>query len=212
MLTLLTIVCTVGGYAQEKVILDFSKADWNFPETPNANKTSYTCNDGYTITFGANSGHKKQGNGILMGKKGATLSLPAFDFDVEKIILKKNTGSVSANVTFNIFVDNTAVSTQAKGCDKDKTFIIKDEFQKAGNIYTIKVTNVNNLQTSAIEIYKKAATTPPPLPPLAPTLARHSHSPMARLRVLPRLQLPLQRATTTPTCLTLLNIQALTRT
>ena len=95
-----------------------------------------------------------------MGKKGATLSLPAFDFDVEKIILKKNTGSVSANVTFNIFVDNTAVSTQAKGCDKDKTFIIKDEFQKAGNIYTIKVTNANNLQTSAIEIYKKAATTP----------------------------------------------------
>ena len=95
-----------------------------------------------------------------MGKKGATLSLPAFDFDVEKIILKKNTGSVSANVTFNIFVDNTAVSTQAKGCDKDKTFIIKDEFQKAGNIYTIKVTNANNLQTSAIEIYKKAASTP----------------------------------------------------
>ena len=159
MLTLLTIVCTVGGYAQEKVILDFSKADWNFPSTANANKASYTC-DGYTITFGANSSHKEQGNGIIMGKKGATLSLPAFDFDVEKIILKKNTGSVSANVTFNIFVDNTAVSTQAKGCDKDKTFIIKDEFQKAGNIYTIKVTNANNLQTSAIEIYKKAATTP----------------------------------------------------
>lgn len=149
-----------GGYAQEKIVLDFSKADWSFPETPNANKTSYTCNDGYTITFGANSGHKKQGNGILMGKKGATLSLPAFDFDVEKIIIKKNTGSVSGSVTFNIFVDNTAVSTQAKGCDKDKTFIIKDEFQKAGNIYTIKVTNANNLQTSAIEIYKKVATTP----------------------------------------------------
>lgn len=160
MLTLLTIVCTVGGYAQEKVILDFSKADWNFPSTPNANKASYTCNDGYTITFGANSGHKKLENGIIMGPKGATLSLPAFNFDVEKIIIKKNTGSVSGKVTFNIFVDNTAVSTQAKGCDKDKTFIIKDEFQKASNIYTIKVTNANNLQTSAIEIYKKAATTP----------------------------------------------------
>lgn len=149
-----------GGYAQEKVILDFSKADWGFPTTTNNNKTSYTCNDGYTITFGANSGHKEQGNGIIMGPKGATLSLPAFNFDVEKIIIKKNTGSVSGKVTFNIFVDNTAVSTQAKGCDKDKTFIIKDEFQKAGNIYTIKVTNANNLQTSAIEIYKKAATTP----------------------------------------------------
>lgn len=149
-----------GGYAQEKVILDFSKADWSFPEKANANKVSYTCNDGYTITFGANSGHLKKENGILMGKQGATLSLPAFDFDVEKIIIKKNTGSVSGKVTFNIFVDNTAVSTQAKGCDKDKTFIIKDEFQKAGNIYTIKVTNANNLQTSAIEIYKKAATTP----------------------------------------------------
>lgn len=150
-----------GGYAQEKVILDFSKADWGFPTTtPNNNKVSYTCNDGYTITFGANSGHQKQGNGILMGKNGATLSLPAFNFDVEKIIIKKNTGSVSGKVTFNIFVDNTAVSTQAKGCKEDQTFIIKDEFQKAGNIYTIKVTNTNNLQTSAIEIYKKAATTP----------------------------------------------------
>lgn len=161
MLTLLTIVCTVGGYSQEKVILDFSKADWGFPTTtPNNNKASYTCNDGYTITFGANSGHQEQGNGILMGKNGATLSLPAFNFDVEKIIIKKNTGSVSGKVTFNIFVDNTAVSTQAKGCKEDQTFIIKDEFQKAGNIYTIKVTNANNLQTSAIEIYKKAATTP----------------------------------------------------
>lgn len=159
MLTLLTIVCTVGGYAQEKVILDFSKADWNFPSTANANKASYTC-DGYTITFGANSGHKEQGNGIIMGPKGATLSLPAFNFDVEKIIIKKNTGSPSSKVTFNIFVGNTAVSTQVKSCQKDQTFIIKDEFQKAGNIYTIKVTNGNNLQTSAIEIYKKAATTP----------------------------------------------------
>ncbi len=95
-----------------------------------------------------------------MGPKGATLSLPAFNFDVEKIIIKKNTGSPSSKVTFNIFVGNTAVSTQVKSCQKDQTFIIKDEFQKAGNIYTIKVTNGNNLQTSAIEIYKKAATTP----------------------------------------------------
>ena len=95
-----------------------------------------------------------------MGPKGATLSLPAFNFDVEKIIIKKNTGSVSGKVTFNIFVDNTAVSTQAKGCDKDNTFIIKDGFQKAGNIYTIKVTSTQNLQTSAIEIYKKASTSP----------------------------------------------------
>lgn len=149
-----------GGYAQEKIVLDFSKADWSFPEKANANKVSYTCNDGYTITFGANSGHHKQGDGIIMGPKGATLSLPAFNFDVEKIIIKKNTGSVSGKVTFNIFVDNTAVSTQAKGCDKDNTFIIKDGFQKAGNIYTIKVTSTQNLQTSAIEIYKKASTSP----------------------------------------------------
>lgn len=163
MLTLLTIVCTVGGYAQEKIVLDFSKADWSFPEKANANKVSYTCNDGYTITFGANSGHHKQGDGIIMGKQGATLSLPAFNFDVEKIIIRKNTGgggTLSSKVTFNIFVDNTAVSTQAKGCDKDNTFIIKDGFQKAGNIYTIKVTSTQNLQTSAIEIYKKAASSP----------------------------------------------------
>lgn len=150
-------VCAVGGWAQD-VTLDFSKDGWGLPSNLVTASKSYTC-DGYTVTFGKTSGngHKKSGNGVIMGKEDATLSLPAFDFDVEKIVLVRNTGTVSGKVTFNIYVGSTAVSTQVTGCGSNQTFNIKDDYQSAGNIYTIKVTNGNNLQFSKIEIYKKAS-------------------------------------------------------
>lgn len=149
-------VCTVGGWAQD-VTLDFSNSGWGLPSNYVTGSKSYTC-DGYTVTFGNSSnGHKKSGNGVIMGKEDATLSLPAFDFDVEKIVLVRNSGTVSGKVTFNIYVGSTAVSTQVTGCGSNQTFNIKDGYQSAGNIYTIKVTNGNNLQISKIEIYKKAS-------------------------------------------------------
>ena len=161
---LLSTVWCVGGYSQEtpEVTLDFSKSEWRLPSfTAKKTEQSYTC-DGYTVKFGSsNNGHKAQGDGVIMGKSGATLTLPSFDFDVEKIILKKNTGNVSPNVIFNIFVGDKAVSTQFKGCDKDATFKIAEDYQTAGNIYTIKVTSNHNLQFSKIEIYKKASTGTP---------------------------------------------------
>lgn len=160
---LLSTVWCVGGYAQEtpEVTLDFSKAEWGLPSNNEKAEKSYTC-DGYTVKFGSSTnGHKALEDGVIMGQSGATLTLPSFDFDVEKIILRKNTGKVSGKVTFNIFVGDKAVSTQVKGCDKDVTFQIAKDYQTAGNIYTIKVTNKNNLQFSKIEIYKKASTGTP---------------------------------------------------
>lgn len=161
---LLSTVWCVGGYSQEtpEVTLDFSKSEWGLPSST-ARKTehSYTC-DGYTVKFGQSTdGHKAQGDGVIMGKLGATLTLPSFDFDVEKIILRKNTGHVSGKVTFNIFVENKAASTQVKGCNTDATFKIAKDYQTAGKIYTIKVTNTNSLQFSKIEIYKKTSTGTP---------------------------------------------------
>ena len=148
-------VCTVGGWAQE-VTLDFSKSGWGLPTAREKAAGSCTC-DGYTVKFGASSfGYGKQGDNLIIGKEDATLSLPAFDFDVEKIVLGGVSGG-SKNVTFNVFVNNTAVSTQVTSCKVDQTFNINDDYQGAGNIYTIKVTNGNNLQISKILIYKKAS-------------------------------------------------------
>ena len=157
-LLLLMMWCSVG-FAQE-VTLDFTNAatDWKISNTANTKPTKFT-NGIYTIE--ANKGFRIQGSGVLLGKEGATLTLPAFDFDVEKIIVIKNPSGGSGRVTQNIFVGTQPVSTQTKGADNDQTYSIKEAFQKAGTIYVLKVTNSNNTQFSKIEIYKKASSKTP---------------------------------------------------
>ena len=156
-LTLLMLVVWASGFAQE-VTLDFTNAtkDWGITTTPTTKATKFT-NGTYTIE--ASNGFKQSGDGVLLGKSGATLTLPAFDFAVEKIVVKKNTGNsqISQKVKQNIFVGSQAVSTQTTGADKDQTYEIKADYQKAGNIYTLKVTSSQNTQFSKIEIYKAAS-------------------------------------------------------
>lgn len=155
-LTLLMLVVWASGFAQE-VTLDFTNAtkDWGINATATTKATKFT-NGTYTIE--ASKGFKQQGKGVLLGKEGATLTLPAFDFDVEKIVVRKNTGSVSGRVTQNIFVGTQKVSTQTTGADKDQTYKIDAKYQAAGNIYVLKVTNANSTQFSKIEIYKAGPT------------------------------------------------------
>lgn len=151
------LVVWASGFAQE-VTLDFTNAtkDWGITTTPTTKATKFT-NGTYTIE--ASKGFKQSGDGVLLGKSGATLTLPAFDFAVEKIVVKKNTGNsqISQKVKQNIFVGSQAVSTQTTGADKDQTYEIKADYQKAGNIYTLKVTSSQNTQFSKIEIYKAAS-------------------------------------------------------
>ena len=152
------LVVWASGFAQE-VTLDFTNAtkDWGITATPTTKATKFT-NGTYTIE--ASNGFKQSGDGVLLGKSGATLTLPAFDFAVEKIVVKKNTGNsqVSQRVKQNIFVGSQAVSTKTTGADKDQTYEIKADYQKAGSIYVLKVTNAYNTQFSKIEIYKAAST------------------------------------------------------
>lgn len=151
------LVVWASGFAQE-VTLDFTNAtkDWGITTTATTKATKFT-NGTYTIE--ASKGFKQSGDGVLLGKSGATLTLPAFNFDVEKIVLRKNTGngSVSPNVKQNIFVGSQAVSTETKGADKDQTYEIKADYQKAGTIYVLKITSSHNTQFSKIEIYKAAS-------------------------------------------------------
>ena len=164
-LTLLMLVVWASGFAQE-VTLDFTNSKtWNLPVGSDKKvQTQKTYSNGtYSITINASNGHylvgdKEDSYSLLFGKTNATLTLPAFDFDVEKIVLKKSTqSSISPNVIQNIYVGSTAVSTQTKGAEKDQTYEIKADYQKAGNIYVLKISNKYNTQFSKIEIYKAAS-------------------------------------------------------
>lgn len=159
-LTLLMLVVWASGFAQE-VTLDFTKAnaDWGIPTDSYVTKAATYTNGTYTISFGASStkGHRALEGGVIMGKKDASLTLPAFDFDVEKIIVRGKSGA-SQVVTENIFVGSKAVSSPQTNAQKDLTFNINDAYQAKGNVYILKVTNKNNTQFSKIEIYKKAST------------------------------------------------------
>ena len=145
-----------------QVTLDFTDAGWGFPES-NTTTGDHT-NGGYTISINATNAYKVMKSsgvitGLLYGKNGATIQLPAMTFDVSKIVVKGISGS-SGKVTFNIFVGENEVSTQATSSLVDHEFPIAAESQAAGTIYTIKVTNANNAQISAIEFYEAVAGAP----------------------------------------------------
>lgn len=158
------LVVWASGFAQE-VTLDFTNSKtWNLPVgSKKSVKTQKTYSNGtYSITINASAGHylvgsKENNYSLLLGRKNATLTLPAFDFDVEKIVLKKTTQTGSSKTTQNIYVGSKAVSTQTTSADKDQTYKIQADYQAAGNIYVLKVTNDNNTQFSKIEIYKAAS-------------------------------------------------------
>lgn len=145
-----------------KVEFDFTTNDWNLPEISKKEKASYTNGAGYTITFGqSNSGHKilsdNTGRCLIFGKKDATLSLPAFPFAVSKIKVFGR-DNASGQVTQNIFVGGEEVSTQTTSAKIDHIYEIKEGYQAAGNIYTLKVTNANNTQINKIVVYAKDET------------------------------------------------------
>lgn len=93
---------------------------------------------------------------MMNGKNSATstLTLPAFDFAVEKIeVVGKS--AASKNTKENIYVGNTAVSTEETGSKGTNTFVINKQYQAAGTIYTLQV-SAANAQITYIKIYKRA--------------------------------------------------------
>ena len=159
-LALVAMVCNVAN-AQE-VTLDFTdNTVWNFPvgsENKGTAEASFT-NGTYTVKVAGANGYyyytdKTNGNCLLFGKKDAYVELPAFSFDVERIDVEGNAGG-SASVTQNIFVGETAVSTQTTGVKGTNLYEIASEYQAAGNVYKIKVTNANNSKINKILVWKK---------------------------------------------------------
>ena len=142
----------------QEVTIDFSGSDnWGIGTDKVTEAKSYTYN-GYTIKLTPSEGNYfrwyDSGN-ILLGKNGATLELPAFSFDVERIDVVGTSGA-SAAVKQNIFVGDEAVSTETAGAkDVTNQYVIAESKQAAGTIYTLKVTSNHNTQITKILIWKK---------------------------------------------------------
>ena len=137
---------------------DFStNTNWNFPSSSKLAETSYTY-DGKTITINAPDGHKFNIAALLMGKSGATLTLPAFDKPVTKITVCGYSGG-SSSTKQNIYVGDVAVSTETTSAKVNHDYVINPDYQAAGTIYTLKVTNAYNTQTSGIIVHMYQAAT-----------------------------------------------------
>lgn len=171
LMAVMMLVC--GAISAQTVTLDFTTNDkWKLPTEATRDSKSFT--DGtYTITLASPSTKTKEGykfvsyggsNYLILGKQGATLTLPKFNFAVSKIVVEGNKGA-SASVKQNIFVGDKAVSTettgaaekadpQSDGPAKTNTYEIDPGYQAAGNQYVLKVTSAHNTQITKIHIYK----------------------------------------------------------
>ena len=136
-LFLTMLLCAVFGMVQaQEVTLDFTTNDWGLPESK-ANQLleskTFTNSDGYTITLegaGEGNGYYFNTQGYLMlGKKGASLTLPAFNFKVSRIDVVGRSGASGSTIQ-NIFVGETAVSTETTGADGTNEYTI-DEAHRA---------------------------------------------------------------------------------
>ena len=154
LIMLLTIVCTASR-AQE-ITMDFTdNSGWNIPKTDT--KTSQTFvkdNNAITLSGGYHFSTVGKDKFLLLDSDGA-LTFSKFDFDVERIVVI----GYDAGITQSIYVGENLVSNQVKGGFGPRTFWINEEYQKAGNVYTLKVTS-SNAQIAGIEIYKKGSFVP----------------------------------------------------
>jgi len=147
-----------GNASAQEVTFDFTDEanPWNLP-TDQLKETGTFTKDGYTITITTTNYTRwfADTKTLLVGKQGATLVLPKFDFDVERIDVVGSSGASKA-VKQNIFVGDEAVSTETEGA-KDVTnhYKIADGKQAAGTVYTLKVTSNHNTQISKILVWKK---------------------------------------------------------
>lgn len=154
LIMLLTIVCTASR-AQE-ITMDFTdNSGWNIPgKDTKTSQTFVKDNNAITLSGGYHYFYKRPDSRLMLNS-GASLTFSQFDFDVEKIVVI----GYDSKVSQSIYVGENLVSNQVKGGFGPRTFWINEEYQNAGNIYTLKVTGAN-AHIARIEIYKKGSFVP----------------------------------------------------
>lgn len=144
---------------EPEVTLDFTTNSWNLPTSNTTTNGSYTNTAGYEITLGyggVGNGYKFSSGYLIMGQTNSTMTLPAFNFDVEKIVVTGREGA-SGSVQMNIYVGDNAVSTATTGITGSNTYEIASNYQAAGNIYVLKIISKHNAQITKVDIYKKSS-------------------------------------------------------
>ena len=157
LIMLLTIVWTASR-AQE-ITMDFTdNSGWKFPgkdgETTNKPQTFVKDNNAITLSGEYHYVSVSTGPYLLLNRE-ATLTFSRFDFDVERIVVI----GYETKTSQSIYVGENLVSNQVKGGFGPRTFWINEEYQNAGNVYTLKVTGAN-AHIARIEIYKKGSFVP----------------------------------------------------
>lgn len=149
---LLTIVWTASR-AQE-ITMDFAdNSGWKIPTRDT--KTSQTFGEGNNAITLSGGYHYASSGSYLMLNSEATLTFSQFDFDVERIVVI----GYAEQISQCIYVGENLVSNQVKGGFGPRTFWINEEYQNAGNVYTLRVTG-KNAHIARIEIYKKGSFIP----------------------------------------------------
>ena len=151
----------LGNANAQEVTIDFSGStdNWGIGTTKLVDTNSFTYNNiTIKLTGTTGNGYRWYDSGnIILGKEGATLELPAFNFEVSRIDVVGTSGA-STGVKQNIFVGDEAVSTETTGAkDVTNVYEIAEGKQAAGTIYTLKITSAHNTQITKILIYKKGA-------------------------------------------------------
>ncbi len=165
----LLLMTTHTAMAQEpKVTFDFTTNTWGLPEgsfTESENENTYN-NGTYSITLKSTNGDRYYYNTsgyLILGKKNATMTFPAFDFKVGKIVV---TGGKNAStlVEQNIMVGEDAVSTVTTGAADPTTkealaneYVISEAYQAANTIYTLKILSSHNTRITKIEFYESSS-------------------------------------------------------
>lgn len=151
----MALVC--GSMSAQEVTLDFTSNDtWNLPVKDAMGTTEQTYTDGtYSIKLAAPDGYyyNTKDKYLMLGKKGATLTLPTLTFPVSKIEVVGRNGA-SGKVEQNIFVGENEVSTKVVGATATSTFDIDADNQAIGTEYVFKVLSAHNTQITKINIYK----------------------------------------------------------
>ena len=162
---LLTLLCLIGVsavYATETadIVFTFDGSSWT-PNLPTASSKeasthSFTYNN---ATYSLQLKYAKLYSSTILwlDKNKGTVTLPAFDRKVTKIVLKTpasssgSLGNASVKLTATGLTEQKVTGLNEKG--KEFTFAIPDAEQAVGTIYTLAECNNKNAQIASISIF-----------------------------------------------------------
>ena len=159
LLTLFAVLTATFAMGQ-KVTLDFTENSWGLPEgsAAKAFETATFSNGTYAVTLTASEDggyyfNAKDGY-LMLGKQGASLQFPKFDFAVGKIVITGRAGA-SGKTVMNIYVGENEASTATTGSVEPNTYAIAEAYQAAGTAYVLKVASAHNAQITKIEVFQE---------------------------------------------------------